>query len=153
MTLFTKYPNKEFIDRVLLSKATVFYTIFHQRFDEKRRWFEGVTHSFALEVGQNRYDKVDLIFEDIAVDGEFDGEINQVRLYISPLEKYLVNDYDLLYWDASDRRSLEVFQTTYQDSIYFYKKDKNKLKITSWKDKYLENFRPINNNLKNRAFI
>jgi len=153
MLLFTGYPQVEFIDRVLLSKSTIFHTFFHQRLDEKKRWFEGVTLSFALEIEKNRFDRVDIIFEDMAVDGIFDGEVNQVRLYVSPLENYLANDYDLLYWDASDRRSLEVFQTAYQDSLYFFKRDRKERELKSWRYRYLNNFQEINKNLKNSSFV
>ena len=62
---------------------------------------------------------IDLIFEDIALSNIFYGEVNQVRLYISLIKRYGENYYDLLYWDASDRRSLDVFQTAYQDNIHF----------------------------------
>lgn len=152
MLLFTGYPDVEFIDKVMLSKSTIFHTFFHQRLDEKRRWFEGVTLSFALEIDRNRFDRVDLIFEDIALDGEFDQEVNQVRLYISPFDRYLSNDYDLLYWDASDRKSLDTFQTGYKDTIHFFNRDRKDRELKSWKYKYLNNFQEINKNLKNSSF-
>ncbi|GEM_PF-2370386 len=150
MVTFTKYPYIDFIDEVLNSKSLLFQTFFHQRFDDRRRWFEGVTLSFSSEVEKNRYDRVDLIFEDVAVDGEFDREVNQVRLYVSPLKRYLANDYDLLYWDSSDKRSLEIFQTGYRDNIYFYKKDRERRGVKRhWKYGYT----PLNHRLKNSAFL
>lgn len=152
MTLFVGYPNMEYIDKIFNHSETRLFTFFHNRIDEKGRKFEGITLSFLLEVSANRFDKLDLIFEDIAVANIFDNEVNQVRLYISPLERYAENDYDLLYWDASDRRSLEVFQTAYADSIYFYKKDKKRA-WTFWKNKYLDQFQKRDTILNSTSFL
>ena len=140
MVQFVGYPNYEFIEKTLNSKKTELKTFFHNRKDEKNRNFEGFTLSFYIEIAKNRFDKIDLIFEDIEVDGNFDGEVNQVRLYISPLSEYGGNNYDLLYWDASDRKSLDIFQTAYIDNIIFFKRDKKLHFFSRWQYKFLDNF-------------
>jgi hypothetical protein len=140
MLLFTGYSDDGFIENTVISEDTIFRTLFHERVDEKGRKFEGITLSFSLQVESDMFDRVDLIFEDILVDGEFDGEVNQVRLYLSPVSRYVENDYDLFYWDASDRKSLDVFQTAYRDSIYFYEKDTKERAWSEWQHRYLSNF-------------
>jgi len=123
---FTQYENRDFVDEVFTSSETKIYKFFHKRRDEKDRLFEGVMISLFKLVEKNRYDRIDLIFEDIAVKNRFDGEINQVRLYISPAQNFAKNDYELLYWDASDKKSLHVFQEAYQNEIILFKRDKKK---------------------------
>ena len=139
MMEFVGYPT-DFIDNLLDDSQTQLITFFHNRIDEKGRKFEGCTLSFFREIAKKRFDKIDLVFEDIAVDKKFDGEVNQVRLYISPLERYLANDYDLLYWDSSDKKSLEIFQTAYKDNIYFFQNDRKTKKWKNWKLKYFSQF-------------
>ncbi len=128
----------EFIDW-FFNQSPVFIIFLHDRIDEKNRKFEGVTLSFGLHFSKNSFDRIDLILEDIAQDGIFDGEVNQVRLYISKMDRYLSNDYDLLYWDASDKRSLELFQTAYQDAKIFAERDNNK--ITKFNKFPISNFK------------
>jgi len=140
MLQFVGYQNIEFVDNFFNNPKTELFTFFHTRVDEKNRKFEGTTLSFILEISKNRFDKIDLIFEDIAVDSIFDGEVNQVRLYISPLIEYGSNSYELLYWDSSDRKSLDIFQTAYLDNIIFFKRDKTSRYFNLWHHKFLNNF-------------
>ena len=152
MVQFVNYKESEFIEQTLNNIDTELFTFFHNRTDEKGRKFEGVTLSFSVEVSKDRFDKIDLIFEDMAVNKKFDGEVNQVRLYISPLSRYARNDYDLLYWDASDRRSLDVFQTAYLDNIIFFKQDRKKRVWKKWQHKYLDQFKKREVLLKGSSF-
>jgi len=152
MVQFVAYKDSDFIEKTLTNRDTQLFTFFHNRKDEKGRKFEGVTLSFSLEISKDRFDRIDLIFEDIALNNIFDGEINQVRLYISPLNRYAENDYDLLYWDASDRRSIDIFQTAYLDNIHFYKQDRKSRVLKKWKHKYLEEFKKREKMLKGSSF-
>ncbi len=93
MLNYTGYKG-EFITWFFES-SPILATFFHDRIDDKNRKFEGVTISFGLPYNKNSFDRIDLILEDISRDGIFDGEVNQVRLYISPIDRYASNDYDL----------------------------------------------------------
>jgi hypothetical protein len=122
MLLFVGYRDRKKVVQIIDGSSKKFRIYKHSRIDEKKRKFQGVTISFASEIAKNRFDRVDLILEDMERENTFDDEVNSARLYISPLEDYLSNDYELLYWDSSDKRSLEVFQTAFDDLKLFYKK-------------------------------
>jgi hypothetical protein len=154
---FVQYENRDFVDEVFTSSETKIYKFFHKRRDEKDRLFEGVIIALCKEVEKNHYDRIDLIFEDIAVKNRFDGEVNQVRLYISPAKNFAKNDYELLYWDASDKKSLYLFQEAYQNEIALFKRDYKK-KYTNLYFKLLNRFKKNYLNeyfsrLKNSFFI
>jgi hypothetical protein len=137
---FTSYGDRESIESLLESQELEFYTLFHDRKDYKKR-FEGITLSIGLKVNGG-WDRFDLIFEDEVKDGKIDGVVNSVRLYYSPYHRYVERDFDMFYWDSSDRRSLDIFQTGYRDAIHFYKKSKSK-KISPLRKITVGNFQKL----------
>ncbi len=134
MVEFTHYQKVDFIDSLFEDKSLLFRILFHHRVDEKNRKFKGVTVSVGrVAKKESRYlDRLDLVFEDMKIDGKFDDEVNQVRLYVNPWELQKSKDFHLLYWDASDRRSLEVFQTGFLDTLLFAEEKRGRISDIFW---------------------
>jgi len=137
---FTNYKYRDEIEELLDNKELKFYTVFHYRTDEKRL-FKGVTLSIGSKV-EGGWDRLDLIFEDESINGEFDETVNSVRLYYSPYHRYIERDFDMFYWDSSDSRSLEIFQNGYRDVLHFRDRDKNR-DTSAFSKIFISNFRTL----------
>jgi hypothetical protein len=120
MIQFTNYPDFEFFDEVLSDyKNLKFYIFTQKRVDKKfNKTYKSYVFSFG-EIKNNH--RIDLVFEE---DIKSKNLINNIRLYISDHELYKSNlHFDLLYWNSSDKRSLEFFNSAFLDAKAFLSKN------------------------------
>jgi len=118
MFLFTNYPNSQLFDEVLSDFENLEFIIFKQfRIDVQKRKMRSIVLSFK----DSHENRIDLLFEYNSKNRE---QIDNIRLFVSDFEIYKQNNhFDMLYWNASDRRSFEQFNNSFLDIKAFISKN------------------------------
>lgn len=83
-------PYRDFATGLFCDPTLRAFTFYHNHEDETGLQHEGLTLSFGRCVGTDtsKHDRLDLILEDRRRDGRVDGQIDRLRLYISPWAQY-----------------------------------------------------------------
>jgi len=89
-------PYRSFIDNLLDDPSCMVFTFYHNNQVEDDQ-FEGLTLSFGRKVkqDQSKRDRLDIVLEDRRENGAVDRDVNRVRVYVCPWEKYETKGFHL----------------------------------------------------------
>lgn len=135
---------KYFVEDLQDDPNLMAFTFYHNR-SLTNTQYEGLTLSFGRRPLDDRTkrERLDVILEDLRVDGEVDGKIDQVRVYVNPWKEFSQDDEYFLYV-KQDNEVPSPFNDAYRESVGLYNqwKEEEKRQWQHWSVKFINYFGP-----------
>ncbi len=136
-----------FARELLADPKRMSFTFYHNR-QEGDRQYEGLTLSIGrkVEADPSKRDRLDLILEDLRVDGRVDGKVDRLRLYICPWIGFAPPSFKhhLTDFDGIPAHLETNTQELYHEAVRFYHQWKNEpaRQWSHWSANYIDYFGP-----------
>ena len=138
-------PYGSFIDDLLEDPSCMVFTFYHNHQSEDDQ-FEGLTLSFGRKVklDTTKRDRLDIVLEDRRVNGAVDRDVNRVRVYICPWERYENKEFHLSEAATLSPVQYEAAQTLYEHAVTYYHqwKGEENRQWSHWSTRYIDYFGP-----------
>lgn len=134
-----------YVDEFFADPALMAFTFYHN-LDAGDKQYEGLTLSLGRKLVEDRTkrDRVDIILEDLRVDGRVDGYVDRVRVYVCPWETYKDKNFFLHEDRDLQGQKKELAQELYAHAIEYYhlwKADEGR-QWSHWSTRYIDYFGP-----------
>jgi hypothetical protein len=138
---------REFVDGVLNDPTRMSFTFYHNNTTADGRQYEGLTLSLGRRVPADttKRDRLDIIIEDERRDGQVDGRVDRLRIYVCPWSTY---GHDRIFHlcERSDLTGEQqrVAQDLFQHGVDTYNRDKSdeSRQWSHWSVRYIDYFGP-----------
>ena len=138
-------PYRSFIDNLLDDPSCMVFTFYHNNQVEDDQ-FEGLTLSFGRKVkqDQSKRDRLDIVLEDRRENGAVDRDVNRVRVYVCPWEKYETKGFHLSEAATLSPEQHEAAQELYKHAVGYYHlwKDEEGRQWNHWSTRFIDYFGP-----------
>jgi hypothetical protein len=134
-----------FVHELLEDPNAMGFTFYHND-DVDNEQYEGLTLSFGRKRAEDKTkrDRLDIILEDLRVDGSVDGRIDRLRIYICPWSHYADKEFHLIDKTELDQDDQRQCQALYEHCIRFYHEWKGdpERQWSHWSTRYIDYFGP-----------
>lgn len=131
----------------LLSDPSCMGFTFYHNSDRGGQQHEGFTLSFGRKVpgDRSKRDRLDIILEDLRIDGEVDQLVDRIRIYLCPWEHYQDNkQHHLIAIEdipPSEQESAQFLYKNCIDHYHIWKKEEAR-EWTHWSARFIDYFGP-----------
>ncbi|MEM9158311.1 MAG: hypothetical protein AAGB46_04620 [Verrucomicrobiota bacterium] len=138
--------TRDFAEDLLSDTACLGFVFYHNS-DKEDGQHEGLTLSFGRKVPEDKTkrDRIDLILEDLRLDGKVDRLVDRIRIYVCPWEDYQNEKRHYLKTiDDIAPNDQEAAQHLYQHCTDYYHnwKDEESRQWDHWSSRYISYFGP-----------
>lgn len=136
--------ERDFV-RELLQDPECMAFVFYHHDDHESGQYEGLTFSFGRRHGvdKSKRDRLDIVIEDRLVGNRVDGEVDRLRFYICPWDRYQNGRRLFMLEQTSfDVREDEALCHLYQHAVWHYHewKHDDRRRWNHWSQQYIDYF-------------
>lgn len=135
--------------RELLADPDCMSFVFYHNHDDESGQYEGLTLSFGRRNAEDKTkrDRFDIILEDLRLDGRVDGEVDKLRCYICPWNRFQdKRQHHLLQRSEFDELEAASVRELYNCAVRHYHlwKSEEERQWSHWSQQYIDYFGPRN---------
>lgn len=134
----------DFVAELLADPSCMTFVFYHNHDDDTGQ-YEGLTLSFGRRNAEDKTkrDRFDIILEDRRTDGRVDGEVERLRVYVCPWNRFR-NNREHFHLESSDFTDAEraAVRGLYQEAVRHYHQWKSveERQWSHWSQQYIDYF-------------
>lgn len=135
---------KTFIESFYQDPKRMAFVFYHNHEDQDGNQYEGLTISIGRKVpdDKTKRDRLDIVLEDLRVDGSVDGQLDRIRVYVNPWQQFQDDKMYVLDIKNPQDEDLRIAQVFYDLSIKNYHnwKEQTERQWEHWSIRYIDYF-------------